>query len=130
MTELERLNHEVNALREEQNNRRTRALELIKETEQRRAVAQTFLDDQVSHPQLPYRLAACAVGDSEWNADRVAAFRAELDEAHRTVVECDLLMQGLNELVKADWLVNARLNKAIHRRDQEQRRAKLAAPAA
>jgi hypothetical protein len=125
--EFEALANEVDALRAEQDARRTRALELIKETEQRRVVAQTFLDDQVSRPQLPYRLAACAVGDSEWDADRVAAFRAELDEARRTVVECDLLMQGLNELVKTDWLLNARLAKAIHKRDQEQRRAKLAA---
>ena len=72
-------------------------------------------------------MAACAVGDSEWDAARVAAFRAELDEARRTVTECDLLIQGLNELVKADWLSNAKLTKALHRRDQEQRRAKLAA---
>ena len=122
MTELERLNHEVNDLREEQMARRNRALELIVETERRRAVAQAFLADQDS-PQLPYRMAACAVGDSEWDAARVAAFRAELDEARRTVVECDLLIQGLNELVKADWLMNAKLTKAIHRRDQARRRA-------
>ena len=126
MTELERLNHEVNALRAEQDARRSRALELIVETERRRAVAQAFLADQ-DRPQLPYRMAACAVGDSEWDAARVAAFRAELDEARRTVAECDLLIQGLNELVKADWLSNAKLTKALHRRDQEQRRAKLAA---
>ncbi len=127
MTELERLNHEVNNLRAEQDARRTRALELIAETEQRRATAQAFLADHDSHPQLPYRLAACAVGDEEWDAARVAAFRAELDEARRTVIECDLLLQGLNELVKGDWLTNAKLSKALHCRDQEQRRVKLAA---
>ena len=121
--ELEQLEHEVTVLKQEATDRKTRAVALRVETEQKRDEATAFLSE--NEPRLPYRMAAARVGDPEWTLERVAAHRRELDEARRVIREAEELLPGLDELIARDWLANARLVKAMRQCDQAARQLQV-----
>lgn len=124
-TNLVEIEAEIGELRADQDRRREFAQNLLAEAGEREAAAQKFLDDNAS--LLPYRLAACAVGDDRWTPEAVEAFRQELDVARKTIEEASLLQNGLVELIQNDWNMNSALSRAIHRRDAARRREKLSA---
>lgn len=123
--DLAELEADIAALRADEARRREQAQKLLVEAGERETAAQKFLDENTS--LLPYRVAACAVGDETFTPEAVAAFRRELETARHAVEEMQLLQQGLSELLRADWTSNARLTKALHKRDAARRRQKLLA---
>ncbi|NMQ20983.1 hypothetical protein E4P82_18390 [Candidatus Competibacter phosphatis] len=118
---LAQLEREVEAARLNMEARKQRALEAIAEAEERLQSAKARLID--STERLPDRMALTAIGDESWPPERLAAFRAEIEQDRATVADTELLVAGLKKLVARDFIGQARHVAAI----QAHKRALIAA---
>ena len=118
---LAQLEREVEAARLNMEARKQRALEAIAEAEERLQSAKARLADNTE--LLPDRMALAAIGDESWPPERVAAFRAEIEQDRATVADTELLLAGLKKLVARDFIGQARHVAAI----QAHKRALVAA---
>lgn len=102
---LAQLEREVEAARLNMEARKQRALEAIAEAEERLQSAKARLSENTE--RLAHHMALTAIGDENWPPERLADFRASIDQDLATVADTELLLTGLRQLKKRDFIGEA-----------------------
>lgn len=102
---LEQLQAEFQAARECAAARAQRTVEAITEAEERLQSAKARLSENTE--RLAHHMALTAIGDENWPPERLADFRASIDQDLATVADTELLLTGLRQLKKRDFIGEA-----------------------